>query len=161
MNARRLAALAVSVSVLTLIPLSSAGANAIAGLSPYDRQLLADVNAARIQHGIDPLNVSNHLTPIAQQWSQQIAGNPQPGDNPHLRGQLNATCPKWRLVGENVGIAGESSAQDLFNVYMANAGERQEILDPRFTSIAVSSVAMSDGGVPEVWNVMDFANHCS
>jgi uncharacterized protein YkwD len=161
MNVRRVAALAFSVSALTLIPLTPAGANAVSGLSSYDRQLLADVNAARIQRGIEPLNVSNRLTPIAQQWSQQIAGATDPGDNPHLRGELNAACPKWRLVGENVGVAGESTAQDLFNVYMANSGERQEILDPHFTNIAVSSVAQNEDGAPVEWNVMDFANHCS
>jgi uncharacterized protein YkwD len=162
MNLRRTAAVAVSVSALTLIPLSPAGAStAVSGLNSFDKQLLADLNAARIQRGISPLDLSNRLTPIATQWAQQISTRANATDNPHLRADLNAVCPAWRKVGENVGVAGESSADDLFAVYMNNSGDRKTMLNPTFTWVGVHSDATSEDGAPEEWSVLDFANHCS
>jgi uncharacterized protein YkwD len=162
MIVRRTAALAIAATALAVIPATQAVARpAVSGTSGFDRQLLSDVNAARVQRGLDPLAVSDNLTPIAQQWAQHTADVEHSSDNPHLRGDMNAACPSWKLVGENVGVAGESTAQGLFNVYMRNSGERQEMLNPQFTSIAVASVATTEAGAGVEYNVMDFANHCS
>ena len=94
-----------------------------AEFNAFDRQLVADINAARIERGIAPLNLSDRLTPIATEWSQQLASDRHLRDNPGLRAAIDASCPKWRKLGENVGVAGESTADDLFASFMRRTGE--------------------------------------
>ncbi|HEX3707540.1 MAG TPA: CAP domain-containing protein [Mycobacteriales bacterium] len=160
MYLRRTAALAVTVSALALIPMTPAGARpAFGGLTTFDRQLIADLNSTRLERGIQALDISDGLTPIATKWAQHIAAAQNASDNPHLRSALNAACPTWRKVGENVGIG--TSADDLFDDYMRNPGERRTMLSTKFTSVGVHSVATHDASGLEEWNVIDFASHCA
>jgi uncharacterized protein YkwD len=163
---RRTAAVAFAASALALIPAAQAGARPAApNLGTFDQQLLGYVNAARTAHGLSALTVSSHLTTISAEWAQENADAQHSRNNPRLRAELDAACPSWKLAGENVGVAGESTAHDLFRVYMNNSGERQEILNPKFTVIGVESVSGNEGpendSAPAFWNVMDFSNHCS
>ena len=161
MSLRRIAVLAVTTSTFALVPVTTAGAETSADLNAFDRQLVADINAARIERGIAPLNLSDRLTPIATEWSQQLASDRHLRNNPGLRAAIDASCPKWRKLGENVGVAGESTADDLFASYMRHTGERKVMLNPKFTWVGVHSEQIDEDGSPVTWSVLDFANHCS
>jgi uncharacterized protein YkwD len=162
MSLRRTALLALAASGFTFIPVTSAGAQTSAGLNAFDRELIADLNAARIERGIAPLNLSNRLESIATDWSGRMASDQNARNNPRLRSEINASCPAWRKLGENVAEADGTTADEVFAAYMRNADNRHTMLNRKFTWVGVHSEETDDkNGSPVTWSVLDFANHCS
>ncbi|HVY10376.1 MAG TPA: CAP domain-containing protein [Mycobacteriales bacterium] len=162
MTIRRIALVAAAASSLAFLPANTASAVTSADLNSFDRQLIADLNAARIERGIAPLNLSNRLTPIATGWSQQLAAGQVLTNNPHIRAAVNSACPAWRKLGETVGEASGSTADELFASFMSNADDRHTVLNRKFTWVGVhGEPVVGDNGTTTMWSVLDFANHCS
>jgi uncharacterized protein YkwD len=163
MGLRRTATLMVATAAaMTALPTGTAGARAhVNGFTAFDQRLLADMNAARADHGLAPLRLNNQLEPVANAWAQRMASAQRAYNNPRFGRAMNAACSDWRRIGETVGHAGEASADELFNVYMRDSAGRETILNRRFQQVGVSTVATDDNGATDFWNAIEFADRCS
>ncbi|HVT63962.1 MAG TPA: CAP domain-containing protein [Mycobacteriales bacterium] len=162
MGLRRTTMLLIAASAMTLLPTGTAGARAhVNGFTAFDQRLLADMNGARADHGLAPLQLNDQLEPVAYSWAQHMASEQRAYDNPRFRRSMNAACSGWRRIGEAVGDAGEASADDLFNLYMRDSGGRQTILNHRFLQVGVSTVATDNNGATDFWNAVEFTDRCS
>lgn len=162
MGLRRTATLVIAASAMTLLPAGAAGARAhVSGYTAFDQRLLADMNAARADHGLDALQLNSQLEPVAYSWAQHMASAQRAHDNPRLGHAMDNACPGWHRVGETVGDAGGASADDLFNLYMHDSSGRETILNRRFQQVGVSTVATDDNGSTDYWNAIEFADRCN
>jgi uncharacterized protein YkwD len=148
-------------AALTVIPAAVAGARAqTRGFTAFDHRLLADMNSARANHGLSPVQLSSQLQPLAHKWAEHMAATQHSYDNPHLRRSMNAACPGWRHIGEAVGVAGQASADQLFGSYMRDRSRRDSILNKQFHVVGISTVATDESGSTVHWNAIEFANGC-
>jgi uncharacterized protein YkwD len=162
MRLKRAAAVAIAASTLSLISTGTADAQRhVSGFTAFDQRLLADMNAARAEHGLEPFELSAQLQPVAYSWAQRMAAARRAYDNPRFARAMRNACPGWRHVGEAVGRAGEATADQLFDLYIHDASGRQTILSRKFHVVGVSTVATDYDGVSEFWNAIEFSDRCS
>jgi uncharacterized protein YkwD len=164
--------LAASLAVLAM-PAGAQGSTRTAAhpaMRAYDKQLLADVNRARVQNGLKPYTESDALYRMAHAWAEHMAKAHSLEHNPNAAfgtKQMKRTCPHATTAGENVGEQGTTNSQQLFQLYMDEPYHRANILSPKYTKgpaytdVGIATVAVPNGdGTSSEWNVMDFANHC-
>jgi uncharacterized protein YkwD len=151
--------MAIAASALMAIPAVPASARAHPATA-FDQRLLADINAVRAARGVAPLVISSQLQPAAASWAQHLADTGLLANNPRLRQTMNAACPGWRYIGEAVGVAGESSADDLFHAYMRDADQRHTLLTRRVHAVGIATVATQEDGSTVNWNAIELANRC-
>ena len=162
MGARGAGATAIAAIALTVMPAAPAGARShVTGCTAFDQRVLADINAARGERGIAPLQLSNQLEPVAYRWSQHMASSGRAYDNPRFRSAMNAACPGWRNIGEAVGTAGESTADHMFAVYMRDSERRHTLLSRAFHVVGISTVATDEDGATVDWNTIELADSCA
>lgn len=161
MSIRQAAFVAAAVSALTVVPAAGAVARP-AGLhfSDFNRRLLFDINSARQDRGLAPLALTRPLQEMAVDWAQQEAAARRYYNNPNLRSEIKQNCPNWKAAGEVVGVAGNATADDLFDTYMNNDEERQQLMFPGYTQIGLWSVAASSQGALTRYNDIELARGC-
>jgi uncharacterized protein YkwD len=161
MAIRHVALVAAAASALTVAPAVAAGARpAHRHYSSFDQQLLSEINQARGDRGVSPLTLNGSLESMAVNWAQQEAASQRMYDDPNLRTEIKAACPDWQAMGQVVGQAGEATADDLFQKYMHDSAERQQLLARAYTEIGTWSVATNQNGAVVRYNAIDLARGC-
>lgn len=135
-----------------LLPGSSSGIVIGAGDAPapaldpasdeYRTQLIDATNAARIAHGVGPLEADPVLNQVATAWSQTQADSGRMFHNPDLRGQIPGGASRW---SENVLQNWRSaSPQDLVNQWMASPAHRVNLLRADHTTMGMGVAVAPD-----------------
>lgn len=144
--ARRLRALR-SVALTVGLTLAGTGVSATvsplaAGAQSVDRDpaaleatFVSRVNQLRSSQGLTPFAADAEIRPVAQAWTEKMADAGRISHNPDLGRQVTAP---WRKLGENVGTGGD--AESVEDAFETSPGHRKNILDPEFTSIAITVV---------------------
>ncbi|MFC4065037.1 CAP domain-containing protein [Actinoplanes subglobosus] len=132
-------------------------------------QVLAHINAARVDEGLKELTLDTNLSKAAALHTQlmidgcglshKCSGEAELGD------RFSAQDVSWRAAGENIGY-GSSGSSDAAKVQAANGltdsmlaevppndGHRKNLLSPNFTKIGLSIVRDSKG---ITWMTQDF-----
>lgn len=111
-------------------------------------QVVALVNQQRASRGLGPLSISPTLSTAAEAHSRDQAQRSTmshtgaTGSNVYQR---ITTAGYWPSAwGENVA-AGQPSATDVMNAWMASSGHRANILSSNFSEIGVAAVASANG----------------
>ncbi|HEX3900208.1 MAG TPA: CAP domain-containing protein [Mycobacteriales bacterium] len=177
---RLLPALALPVALLCF-PVSAAASPSLAShstpaaqLRAYDKQLFADVNAARKQNGLKPYVQSDRLYRMAREWAHHIVATRALSHNPATESlktfRTASGCSKSTTEGENVGEQGSTNSKQLFELYMSDPAHRDNNMSPKYnapnvpayTNVGIATVAVPNGdGTSAEVNVMDFGNHCN
>ena len=125
----------ISTSALAVVPGSASAASTRAtsdrpALSKFDTRLLADINHARVKHGLRKLVAAAGTTDIAHGWSCVLATTDALAHNPALEAELATHGSRaWTNYSENVGSESRSmTADQLFHAYMHSAPHRANIL---------------------------------
>lgn len=115
--------------------------------------MLARHNSARAGAGLGALAENSLLDQIAQDQAEHMADI---GDITHtdsggglVTDRADAAGYLWVLIGENVGYA--SSAQQVFDLWMASPGHKANILEADFTEIGIGR---SSSGLSQYWCVV-------
>ena len=134
----------------------SVGANAESyTTASYSSRLLALVNAARQQHGEEPLALTSGTTAVAEGWTQHLATAGVLSHNPRLAHELSTHgSHSWLAYGENVGMGAADDPDGLFAAYMRSPEHRANILsnDYRYVGLAVVFTGS------RAWNTFDFVD---
>lgn len=161
MRTRRAATVAAAASMLALLPAGTAGARGhVDGFSAFDQRLLSDINAARADRGVAPLQLNGQLEPVAYHWAQHVASTGEVTDDPHFGRTMTNACPGWRHVGEGAGSIGRGTADQLFASYMRDVTQRRTLLSRKFRVVGVSTVVTEEDGSPTFWNAIELADRC-
>ena len=129
---------AAVVTVAVTSPAADAGERSWAG-SRSREAFVYDTNHARSNHDRHILQVSNHLTEVAQNWAEWMARHHSMQHNPNLEAQVR----NWQDLGENVGSGG--SEPPIHRAFMNDTYHRDNILSPDYTQIGIGT-ARDDNG---------------
>jgi uncharacterized protein YkwD len=122
-----------------------------------ERALVRDVNAARAQRGLPPLEADETLSRFAMQVAQQMAarryfGHTDP-NGVTFQDRLRASNIRYRYAAENMAFdQDEAHANEAF---LSSPGHYANIVDPHPHRVGVAVVAAGDG---EVFYVEEFAD---
>ena len=108
----------------------------------YETRVVQLVNAARASAGLPRLAVSTCADRYAEDWSATMARTSVFAHRPSL-GTVMTAC-RASAVGENIA-SGSVSADQMMAMWMASAGHRANILNPRFTHIGVGTAVTASG----------------
>lgn len=115
-----------------------------AGQSVYAKELLDLVNQARADEGLEPLTWSDTLASCAASRAAELPLLTHSQNENHLRpnGKPWYTVNGYNennspLYGENIAC-GQSSAQAVFDAWMASEGHRENILKPEFKTFGAA-----------------------
>jgi uncharacterized protein YkwD len=109
-----------------------------AGTDAACEQYLFDrTNAARAEHGLPGLAFDERAHRVARRWSSHNGERQQLGHNPRFGDELAAEGVPWWVAGENVG---QGPAAVVFDMWMASATHRANILEPDYAAFAVGCV---------------------
>jgi len=114
-----------------------------------ERDLFDRTNEVRVANGLAPLAFDSRPHAVARNWSRRMAAEDRLYHNPRYGAELDAQGVPWRIIGENVG---RGDAARIFELWMASATHRRNILEPAFTAFAVACVV--DGS--QVYVTQDF-----
>ena len=121
----------VILVLFLLIPAS------VAADADKENQFAQFVNEQRIEHGVDPLPISDDLVSVARAHSEHMYSENDLHHNPSLADEVSG----WSALGENVG---RGQSVDLLNeALMESDGHRAVLLDKRWTDFGVG-VYVSD-----------------
>ncbi|MEU6972044.1 sigma-70 family RNA polymerase sigma factor [Kitasatospora aureofaciens] len=161
---RKESAAAASTAPSTAAPSAAPSASGPAGATEAEEQVLAVINRARADQGLDALHRTTALNRSANEHSQAMLSgcglhHTCPGE-PHLGARGPAT-------GENIGSGGPVAdapgaiggmAVDVTNAMLAETapddGHRRNILDCAFRHVGISVVRDGSG---RVWMTQDFS----
>ncbi|MEP6981761.1 MAG: CAP domain-containing protein, partial [Nakamurella sp.] len=157
-----LAVVLVLSGALTVTVLAAGTANAAGSrLTTFDSRMLALVNKARIDAGVTELKPASGLTNLSVMWSSKMAdgatGN-QLQHNPNAFEQtLSYGASNRTAWGENVAkwSPTSTSADEIFNAYMASPGHKANILGSAYRYVGIGSVTGSNGAS---WDTMTFTD---
>lgn len=114
----------------------------VTGLSADEAFILRRVNEVRADAGLRPLQVDYRLVETARAKSADMVANGYFGHTSPTMGspfdQMRAAGISYRYAGEN--IAGSSTAQQAFEMWMQSSGHRANILRPEYTHIGIGVV---------------------
>jgi len=101
---------------------------------------IAELNAARTNAGLAPLQVDDRLTRAARAWTAWMS------DRSRLRHAddiVSGAPDDWTKAGENVGRGGSVPA--VWEAFMNSPTHAANVLDPAFTRIGVGVFRTPDG----------------
>jgi len=168
----RLVAVAATATALAAVPMAASAAGAHSQMHQvassrqqsanhaYNKSLFSHVNSARISDARHAYKHNRKVRHIAHRWAKHLAATGVLQHNPNLVAEVTKACPNWTSLGENVGVEGGTSANQLFTAYMNSPEHRANILDPQYTILGIATVSVTQDGQTTQWNVMDFANGC-
>ena len=146
------ASLLAAIAVLTNV---SAQAAQSFDTSSYAARLLELVNAARAQHGLQPLTQAPGTTAVAAGWTQHLADTRALSHNGLLGRQLEVHGSRaWRTYGENVGMGAADDPDALFTAYWNSPEHRANILNGDYRYVGVAVVFTGSRS----WNTFDFVD---
>ncbi len=108
----------------------------------YAQQLHQGANAERVSAGLEPLEWSECILPVAQERSEKVN---ETGELTHE--PLAATCNDGATTGENLSRA-EDSPERIVEMWMASPGHEANILNPAFTTVAVACARETEDAGP-------------
>ncbi len=126
----------------------------------FDKQMIQLVNQARSCAGVQAMNEATGLTRLALFWSGRMDGGAtgyQLAHNPNAWTMLTTYGASNRTSwGENVAWSSStaSTAQEIFNAYMASPGHRANILNRAYHYIGMGTV----GGAHGLYNTTEFTD---
>ena len=104
-------------------------------LFTYEDQLLCYVNNVRVQNGLNKLTLNKNLNKSASIRAKEIVSKFE-----HVRpngGRYNTTITiSHTYSGENIA-AGQTSAKQVFNEWMASEGHKKNILSPNYKQMGI------------------------
>ena len=103
---------------------------------------VAEINALRAAHGVQPLRVYSELVGVARSWTDNMAAAGGISHNPDLANQVSAP---WQKLGENVGVGPTVDA--LMKAFIASPGHYRNLVDPAFNYIGVGVTFGADGNM--------------
>jgi uncharacterized protein YkwD len=128
--------IAFGATALLLLP-----AAASARITTGERTLLAEMNRARVQHGLGRLHVDAHLQRAARAHSHEMlaTGVFQHGAFGSRMRQFDVT---GRLAGENLawGTGARGSARGIVAAWLASPEHRANLLRPSFTRVGIGEL---------------------
>lgn len=153
--------LAVAGSVTVMVATAGPASAASARLTDFDNRMLILVNKARVAAGVGELTAATGLVNLSVMWSSKMADgatsnklehNPNAFEQTLSYGASNRTA--W---AENVAkwSPTSTSADEIFNAYMASPGHKANILGSRYAYVGIGSVTGSNGAS---WNTMTFTD---
>ena len=146
------AALASTATALTVAPASAATATqASASPAVYAARLVTLTNQTRVRAGLPALKSSTCLAPVAGRWASSMARSQQMTHQSLTT--LEAACPGWRSVGENIA-RGNVSADVVFNAWMTSPAHKANILRSTFNQESLAVVRDARGFY---WVAVEFA----
>ena len=107
----------------------------------FANEVLKLANKERSERGLNPLELDNKLTNIAEDHSQSMAvndffGHKDPTDGSSSLNRIEEGGYEWNRWGENVA-AGHSTPEDVMEGWMKSPGHRNNILNPNFTEMGI------------------------
>ncbi|GIG53793.1 CAP domain-containing protein [Demequina activiva] len=139
---RTAAALALAVAAFAGCSSPADAPVALPDAVEYAQEVFEGTNAERAQAGLEPLEWSECLLPVAQERVHVVAVT---GELQHA--PLAATCNDGATAGENLSRAAEQP-QQIVDRWMASPGHEANVLNPAFRTVAVACVASDDEGGP-------------
>ena len=140
--------LALLVTVGAVAVLASPAA---AGTVEDENRLYDLQNQARAQHGLPALAYDSAAVGVARGWAQELARSQSLRHNPNLAWEVSTyVTDEWTRIGENVGYA--STADQVFNAYMASSGHRANILGD-YNRVGVGAARDASG---RLWTTVVF-----
>jgi len=128
--------------VLVAVPMLLGGVgDTRADCPPTPGQQVVDlVNAERVARGLAPYGVSFRLHEAASAHARDLASGPDAGhrgsDGSDPSGRADRVGYRWVWIGENVA-AGQRTPGEVDDEWMGSEPHRHNILDVRFTQVAV------------------------
>jgi hypothetical protein len=119
------------VAVVATVALGALPAQADAG---DDARLLSLTNQVRAAQGLPALTTDSQLTAVAHAWAVELAGRGVISHNPSLRGQVTG----WKVLGENVGVAGNVDA--IHAGFVASPTHYANLVDSGYTKVGFGIV---------------------
>jgi hypothetical protein len=137
---RKLSAAVIGIMLfVSVIALGQSG-RAEAADGGVESAFVAEINALRAAHGVQPLRVYGELVGVARSWTDNMAAAGGISHNGNLAGQVSAP---WLKLGENVGTG--PTVHDLMNAFIASPGHYRNLIDPAFNYIGVGVSWGADG----------------
>ena len=127
-----------SASTLAMVEAASAQA-ADRDPAALEAVFFQRVNQLRAAQGLAPYAADGEIRSVAQGWTDKMADAGKISHNPDLARQVTAP---WRKLGENVGTGGD--AESVEDAFEASPGHRKNILDPEFTTMAITVVTRGE-----------------
>jgi hypothetical protein len=103
---------------------------------------VAEINALRAAHGVQPLRVYGELVGVARSWTDNMAAA---GSISHNGNYANEVSAPWLKLGENVGVG--PSVDSLMNAFIASPGHYRNLIDPAFNYIGVGVTFGANGNM--------------
>jgi len=116
-------------------------------------QLLAQVNATRRQHGLQPLAVDKRLAATARAWAEHLAATATLAHNEPLFSAASHRRLGIRRLGENVGFDVSVPAQH--KAFLASPHHRDNVL---LASYRVAGFAVVRDANGHLWSTEDFGS---
>lgn len=142
-------------TLLSATPAPQASASTWNGTS-FAVRLLQDMNYVRAHRGLPPLSLVYGLSVMSGHWSSHMAATSLLQHNPNLVSQANTLCPRWTVLGENVGDGYNQNPDALFQAYWNSLPHRANMLNRSFRYVGVTAVFKG----LFAWNTVDFSNAC-
>ncbi len=114
-------------------------------------QLLAEVNATRRQHGLQPLVVDKRLAATARAWAEHLAASATLAHNEPLFSAASHRRLGIKRLGENVGFDVSVKAQH--KAFLASPRHRDNVL---LASYRVAGFAVVRDKAGHLWSTEDF-----
>jgi uncharacterized protein YkwD len=146
-------------AVATAVVVLPAGLAQAMSSERYDGGLLAHTNSARGSRQLHQFRSSKKLAAIAHKWAKHLARTGSLEHDPNLASLVQAGCPHWTAIGENIAAEASGSPKKLFRSYMGDAAHRDNMLGG-YTQVGIATVTAKRHGHRTHYNVIDFANHC-
>jgi uncharacterized protein YkwD len=155
-SARSIVTAMVAGGLVAIALATTAGVQASSYTSTsYALRLLALVNGAREQHGLEDLALASGTESVAAAWTQHLAGARILAHNPQLAHELATHgSHSWRTYGENVGVGSADDPDGLFTAYMNSPEHRANILTGAYRFVGVWVVLTGS----RAWNTFDFVD---
>jgi uncharacterized protein YkwD len=116
-------------------------------LEEEQRALMADVNAARAEHGLAPLSADGRLARAALGHARDMAAHNyfahDGGGDGTLADRLRAVHFDWTIEAENIALNSDETHANI--ALLQSPGHRANILDPQVRYIGVAALSIGAG----------------
>jgi uncharacterized protein YkwD len=124
-------------------------------MNDSERQLFDSLNHERVWQSLPPLQWDEALFKAARQHALRMSNlnmlEHQLPSEPNLTDRLAEAGARFGVIAENIAIG--PNARTIHTGWMGSPGHRQNILDPRLTSVGIAAVRGTGG----LFAVEDFA----
>ena len=137
---RKISAAVIGIMLFASVIAMGQPGRAEAANGGAESAFVAEINALRAAHGVQPLQVYSELVGVARSWTDNMAAA---GTISHNGSYANQVSAPWLKLGENVGVG--PSVDALMNAFIASPGHYRNLVDPAFNYIGVGVTMGADG----------------